>query len=140
MINNKTLLGGLAAGVLFFVLGFLVYGMLLKDFMAAHTNAEFMRPEEEMVWWAMIVSNFTFGILLALIISWSKTTGVIEAAKISAMVAVLFGLTIDLSFYSMSKMFSDLTVVFVDIASWTVMSAIGGAVIGWIMDMGKKES
>ena len=41
--------------------------------------------------------------------------------------------------YSMSNMFLNLPAVFVDIIVYTVMSAIGGVVVAFVMGIGKKE-
>ena len=69
MTNNKTLIGGLAGGVAFFLLGWLIYGILLMDYYAANTNQCAMRPMTDMVMWAMIVSNLAAGLLVATILS-----------------------------------------------------------------------
>ena len=138
MKTNKILLGGIAGGVSFFLLGWLIYGVLLMNFTMANYNQCSMRPMEEMVWWAMILSNLAFGFLLSLICSWSNTTRLIDGAKVGAIIGLLLALSIDLSFYSMSTMFSNLKAIFVDIIAYTVMTAIVGAVVGWVLGMGKK--
>lgn len=140
MNTNKTLLGGLAGGVTFFLLGGLIYGVLLKNFMSENCNQSFMRPMEEMIWWAMILSNLAQGFFLAIIIGWSKDTGLMSGAKMGGIIGLLLGLSIDTGFYAMSTMFLNPTAMLVDIIAVTVMTAIGGAVIGWVMGMGKKEA
>ena len=54
---TKIVIGGIVGGISFFFLGWLIYGVLLMDFMSEFSNTTFNRPEEEMVWWAMILSN-----------------------------------------------------------------------------------
>ncbi len=138
MNTNKVLLGGIVGGLAFFLLGWLIYGMLLGDFMTAHGNQCAMRPMEEMIWWAIIASNVVGALLLAVILDWSNRTGLAEGAKVGAIIGLLLGLSMDLSFYSMSTLFLDLQGLIVDILIYTIMSAIAGAVIGWVMAMGKK--
>ena len=138
MKTNKILLGGIAGGVAFFLLGWLVYGMLLMDYMTANYNQCAMRPMQDMIWWAMILSNLAFGFLLSIVFSWSNTTGVMAGAKVAGIIGLLLAISIDLSFYAMSTMYSNLTAVFVDIIVYTVMSAIAGVVVAWVMGMGKK--
>ncbi len=140
MNTNKILLGGIAGGIAFFFLGWVIYGMLLADFMASHGNQCAMRPMEEFIWWAMIVSNILGGILLAVILSWAGKSGLTEGLKVGAIVGILLGLSMDLNFYSMTIMFLDISGMIVDVISYTVMSAIGGAVVGWVMGMGKKQA
>jgi fluoride ion exporter CrcB/FEX len=138
MNTNKILSGGIAGGLAYFLLGWVIYGMALAGFMASHTNQCAIRPMEEMLWWAMILSNLIGGILLAMIISWAGSSSPGGGAKTGAIVGLLMGLCVDLSFYSMSTMYNDVSAVAVDILAYTVMSAIAGAVIGWVMGMGKK--
>ena len=124
MKTNKVLLGGIAGGVSFFLLGWLIYGILLMNFTKANYNQCSMRPMEEMVWWAMIFSNLAFGFLLAIVCSWSNTTRLMDGAKVGAIIGLLLAASIDLGFYAMSTMFSNLTAIFVDLISYTVMAAI----------------
>jgi hypothetical protein len=140
MKANKILLGGLAGGVASFLLGWLVYGVLLMDFWESNFNNCASRPMEEMVWWALIISNFASGFLLAFIFSWSNTKGWLDGARIAGIVALFMIISYDLSFYSMSTMFNSLNVVIIDIVVGTVFTAIIGAVIGLVMGMGKKEA
>ena len=139
MNTNKILLGGIAGGITFLLLGWVVYGMLLKDYMAANSNACVMRPETEIVWWAMLISNFAWGFLLALIFSWGNISGAAAGAKTAAIFGVLIGLCYDMLYYSITTMYSNLEVVCVDVLTGTVISAVGGAVIGAVM-AGKKAA
>jgi hypothetical protein len=132
-MNQKTILGGIAGGVAFFFLGWLIYGMLMKDFMAANTNSCFSRPEAEFVWWALIVSNLAWGFILALIFSWSNISSVAAGVKAAAIYGLLIGICYDMLFYSMTTMYSSMTTVIVDVIVGTIMSAIGGAVIAAVM-------
>ena len=138
MNPNKILLGAIAGAIAMFFLGWLIYGMALSSYMATHGNQCAMLPMEEFKWWAMIVSNLAAAILFALILSWSNRTGAAAGAKIGAITGLLLGISIDLSFYSMSNMFADLTHVCIDVAAYVVMSSLTAAVVGWVMGMGKK--
>ncbi|MBK6700875.1 MAG: hypothetical protein IPG55_13505 [Saprospiraceae bacterium] len=135
MTNNKTLIGGLAGGVAFFLLGWLIYGILLMDYYAANTNQCAMRPMTDMVMWAMIVSNLAAGLLVATILSWSNTSGMMAGAKIGAIVGLLVAVWMDFNFYSMSTMYSGLNPIFVDILVSAVYFALGGGIIAWVMGM-----
>jgi hypothetical protein len=138
MKTNKILLGGLAGGVTFFLLGWLVYGVLLMGFSKANYNQCAMRPMEEMVWWAMILSNLAFGFLLAIVFGWSNTASAASGAKVGGVLGILISLSVDLSFYATSSMFSNFTAVLVDLVAFSAMSAVAGLVVGWVLGMGKK--
>lgn len=132
-MNQKTILGGIAGGVAFFILGWLIYGTLMKDFMAANTNSCANRPEAEFVWWALIVSNLAWGFILALIFSWSNISSVAAGVKTAAIFGLLIGICYDMLFYSMTTMYSSMTMVIVDVIVGSIMSAIGGAAIAAVM-------
>ena len=124
----------------FFLLGWLVYGVLLKDYMAANYNQCATRPMQEMIWWAMILSNLAIGFLLSLVFSWSNTTGIKAGAKVAGIIGLLTSASYDLSSYSMSSMFHSFCVVLSDVVTYTVLLAIVGVVVAMVMGMGKKEA
>jgi hypothetical protein len=138
MKTNRILLGGLTGGVVFFLLGWIVYGMLLMDYMTANCKQCAARPMQEMIWWAMILSNMALGFLIALVLSWSETKSIMAGAKVAGIIGLLLSLSIDLSFYSMTTMYSSLIPIFVDVAAYTVMSAITGTAIVSVMGLVKK--
>jgi len=140
METSKILQGGIAGGVTFFLLGWLVYGILLSDYSAANYNQCAAKPMEDMVWWALMLSNLAFGFLISIVFSWSNSKGAMDGAKVGGIIGLLVALSIDLSIFSMSNMFSNFSVVLVDIIVYSVMAAIAGLVVALVMGMGKKET
>jgi hypothetical protein len=140
MNTNKILVGGIVGGVAFFFLGWLIYGILLAGYMAANGNTCIMRPMDQMIWWALILSNLMWGFLLAVIFNWSKTNGWMEGAKKAAIFGLLIGLSIDLGYYAMSTMYLNMTAIVVDVIASVVMTTIGGAVIAKAMSMVREEA
>ena len=138
MKTNKILFGALAGGVALFLLGWVIYGILLMDYSMANYNQCMNRPMMEMVWWAMIASNLALGFLLATIFSWSNTTGAMAGAKTAGIIGLLLGISMDLGFYSMTTMYASLSVILVDVIAYIVYLAIAGAVIAWVMGRVKK--
>ena len=138
MKTKKILLGGLAGGVTFFLLGWLIYGVLLMDYMTANSNQCASKPMGEMIFWALILSNLAYGFLIACVINWSNTTGVMSGVRIGAVVGFLFATSIDLSFYSMTNMYSNLTPLFVDIIVTIAITSVLGGVAAWVMAMVNK--
>ncbi|PJB56833.1 MAG: hypothetical protein CO098_12980, partial [Bacteroidetes bacterium CG_4_9_14_3_um_filter_41_19] len=65
---------------------------------------------------------------------------IIGGVKIAAIIGGLFALSIDLSFYSMTTLYSSFTPIIVDIIAFTIMSAITGGIIAWVMNIGKPEA
>lgn len=140
MKTKKILSGGLTAAILFFFLGWIIYGLLLADFMQNNFDQSIMKAEEDMVWWAMILSNLATGFLLAIILSWSNAKSFADGAKIGGITGILIALSVDLSFYSMSNMYNNLTAVFVDVIVVAVLWAIVGVAAVWVMGMVNKKA
>ncbi|MBA4411331.1 MAG: hypothetical protein C0397_18170 [Odoribacter sp.] len=128
-MNMKILKGTVIGGIVYFLLGWLVYGILLADFSLANYNQCAMRPMTDMIWWAMIVSNLVYALFLTLVLKWSGASGWMDGLKTGALFGLLFGVTIDLSFYSMTTMFNSIGGMVVDMVVTTVMAAIIGTVI-----------
>jgi hypothetical protein len=133
MKTNKILLGGVAGGVTFFLLGWLVYGILLSSYMTANLNQCAARPMTEMVWWAMILSNLALGFLLALVFTWSKIDNLKSGARVSAILGVLISASVDLGNYSMTNVYSSLSVIVVDVLVYTILLTITGIVVAKVI-------
>ena len=136
---KKVLLGALTGGIVFFFLGWLIYGILLMNFAKTNYNNCSERPMEEMVWWAMILSNLASGFLLSLVYYWTKSKGVLSGAKIGGIVGLLLAISMDLSMYSMSTMFLNITAMLVDIIVYTFMMTVSGILIAWVMGFVKAK-
>lgn len=137
-MDMKILRGTLSGGIAFFLLGWLVYGILLSDFMMSNYNQCPNRPMEEMIWWAMLLSNLIFAFFLTLILKWSGAKGLVDGLKTGALVGFLFAATIDLSFYSMTTMFNSFGALLVDLIVSTLMTTVIGAVI--VLLWGKEKT
>ena len=133
----KILRGTLFGGIVYFFLGWLVWGKLLMNFMSAHMNQCASRPDGEMFWWAIILSNLVAALLLTLILHWSKAKSIIDGLKFGALFGVLYASMIGFSFWSMTTMYSSIGVLLVDILVSTVVFAIVGLVI--VLAWGKAE-
>ena len=136
-MNMKIIRGTLFGGIAYFLLGWLVWGILLMDFYTANYSQVMNRPETDMVWWAMIVSNLATALLLTLILKWSGAKGIMDGLKIGAIVGFLFSLSIDLSFYSMTTMFNGFSGIVVDLIVNSAVMAVIALVI--VLTWGKEK-
>jgi len=130
MNTNKILVAGLIGGVFSFFFGWLVFGILLKDMMPSGM-ASVLRPEADMIMWAMIVSNLVWGLLMAFIfVQWANISTWMSGAKAGAILGLLIATAYDMNFYAMSTLFT-LQDVVMDIVMNTLFVAVMGAVVGW---------
>jgi hypothetical protein len=132
MKTSKILLSGLAGGVGFFFLGWLIYGILLMNFATINYNQCAARPMEDMVWWAMIVSNLAYAYLLAIIFNWAKVEGIVAGAKTAGIIGLFIAVSMDLSFYSMSTTFLNFKAVIIDIVVYTFITVLVGIIVALV--------
>jgi hypothetical protein len=137
-MNTKILRGTLFGGITFFLLGWLVYGILLADFSLSNYNQCMNRSMTDMVWWALIVSNLVYALLITLVLKWSGATSFIDGLRMGALFGLLFSISIDLSFYSMMTYFNNISGMVADIVASTFMSSVTGAVI--VLLWGKEKT
>jgi len=107
------------------------------DFLSANTNTCANRPNGEMIWWAIILSNLSAGLLLTLFLNWSKASGMISGLKLGAVFGLLYACIVDFSFWSMTTIFNSLTVLIVDVLISAFVLGIVGMVI--VLTWGKES-
>jgi len=141
MNTNKFLLSGIAGGVVFFLLGWLFYGMLFSNFFMEHAGPAkgVARAADHMLLLYIALGNFLFGFLLAYIISKAGITTVLSGAITSAIIGFLVSSSYDSVSYGTTWVSSRTSIV-ADIAIFTVTSAIAGAIVTWVAGMGKKTA
>ena len=140
MKTGSLLLGTLVSTLALFFLGWLIYGILMENFMAANTNRVAGRPMEEMVMWAILASNLAWGLLLSLINSWTGSLSFTSGAQKGAMAGLLSSFGFNFATYSMSTYFLNLSAVTVDAIVYAVMTCIAGGLSGWVMGRAARKN
>lgn len=135
----KILKGTVFGGIVYFFLGWIMYGILLADFTTNNFNQSTVRPNGEMIWWAIVVSSLIFGFLLTMAMKWSGPNGIVSGLKTGFLFGLLLGLSIDLSNYSMSTAFNNLPALVVDVATWSVIWAAMGLIVALIQGKEKAD-
>jgi hypothetical protein len=132
----KIIRGTIFGGIFYFFLGWVVYGMLLMDFFTSGLNQCLSRPMGDMVWWAMIASNLFATLFLTLFLYWSKAKSIVEGLLTGALFGFLFAGMINLSYWSMTTMFSSFTMLLADMAVSIAVFALTGMIV--VLTWGKK--
>jgi hypothetical protein len=130
-MNSKVLIGGFLAAVTYFILGFLIYGVLLKDTMATYFSCQ--RPMEEMNWTFLIIANLFGGWFLAYVFSRANIMTAAAGATMGAIMGLLLSISFDSSIYATSTMINNMTGIMIDVVLSIVMWGIAGSVVGWWM-------
>ncbi|MBK9478863.1 MAG: hypothetical protein IPO70_07390 [Bacteroidetes bacterium] len=140
MNTKKILLGSFAGAVTYFLLGWLIYGMLLMDYM---TNScpnipGLNRNESEMLLWVMFISNLLSAFLMAYIFDLAKISGWMNGMKQGAIIGFIITAAFDTGMYAMTFMLTK-NWLMIDVLASTVMAAIVGAVVAAVMGMSDKN-
>lgn len=132
MSTNKILIAGVIGGVIAFLLGFLIYGVLLQDFFASNVGSagDVARGDGEMLWIPLVLGHIAWGMLIALIFGrWAGIKTFITGAESGALIGLLVGATYNLINLGATNVLN-VTASLVDIGLTSVFTAIIGGVIG----------
>jgi hypothetical protein len=128
-----TVVGGIA----FFVLGFIIYGLILDPYvMKPHMNPDAQKlMRDPPMWIPLILANLVTAFLLAYIFDkWATIRTFAGGLTGGAVVMFLIALSFQLMFLAFMRMTDNASPVIADIVGSTVMGAIGGGVIGAVLD------
>jgi len=138
MNTNRILLAGVAGGIVFFLLGFLVYGVLLMKFFAANQGTAQGVMKDPPAMWALAIGNLAWGFLLALIFGrWAGITTLGTGAKAGAIIGALVATSYNFNSLGTTNV-TTLNAVLVDIVVFAIMNAIIGAVVARVLGSSKR--
>ena len=138
---KKLLMGGIVGGILFFGLGYLIYGNLLTGFFQKHpgTATGVDRAMADFEFLYLAIGNLAMGFLLAYVFVKSNVNSLAGGLVTGGIIGALVSVAYDCIMYGTTNIISK-TAMAADVAATTVMCAIVGAVVGMVLGMGKKAA
>ena len=137
---TRLLAAAVAGGITFFVLGFLIYGLLLENLMKPNMNTYPGLMNETPVWVPLVLANFVSALLLAYIFEkWAGIRTFAAGLQGGAVVWFLIALSFQLMFLAFMNLHKNYIPVVADIIGSTVMGAIGGGVIAMVLGLMNKS-
>jgi hypothetical protein len=136
-MNSKNyFLAGILGGIVYFLLGWLVYGMLLMNYMEENAGLALGVNRVEMLLWSIGLGSLLYGFFLSYIFSCvGQVKTAAAGAKSGAWVGFLVAGAIDFTMYGTTNI-TTLNAVAVDILAATVLASITGAVVAWVLGAG----
>jgi hypothetical protein len=134
----KIIRGTIVGGIAFFLLGWLFFGILFMDFFSSGMNQCASKPGGEMTWWALIASNLITALFLTLFLKWSGAKNIKDGFITGAIFGFLYAAAIDLSFWSMTTMYTNIKFLLADIAINTLLLTIVAIIIVLLWGKEKK--
>ncbi len=129
-MNTKTLLGALIAGVISFLIGWLIFGILLMDYytsnMVSYTGL-IKNPPDIL---PIAVANLVFGLLISWIFSIAGIKTVAKGFSTGFIIGFLMLLGFDLFLYAQFNLYNA-KILSIDIILNAILTGIVGAVLGW---------
>jgi hypothetical protein len=137
---KKLLMGGIVAAILYFGLGYLVYGKLLTDFMHTHPGKITIdRPMAQEDFMYLIIGNLLGGFLIAYIFLRANVRTAMAGLVMGGILGLLMSASFDCIIYGTTYAISRMGMA-ADVAASTVMSAITGAIVAMVMGAGNKTA
>ncbi len=135
---KKMLIATLAGGLAFFLLGGLIYEVILGGFYRANLGSATGVLRELPIWWAMVVSQLGLAAVVTYVFHHAHVATASDGLKKGAIFGLLLGIAMSFDLYAVSN-WSNATVAFVEPFVWAVRTALAGAVIGWTLGRGSSK-
>jgi hypothetical protein len=141
-MNMRILVATVAGGVTLFLLGWLVYGVLLSDFMKTNMvqyPGLMKEPMPDMV--PLVLANLVLAALFAFVFDYWASIRTFMSGLIGGVVLMfLISLYFDLSALSFMNLMKGITPVIVDVVAATSIGAITGGVVGLVLGLMHKPA
>ncbi|HVZ55200.1 MAG TPA: hypothetical protein VG870_00960 [Chitinophagaceae bacterium] len=135
-MSTKTWLGGLIAGILYFFIGWLVFGILTMDFyrtnMTPYTGISKNPPDMVFIG----LGNLAWGLLLAYVLNRSGVRSAAGGFTTGLVITLLMMLGVDLLNYATLNLYNQ-KLLGIDILLNALMGGVIGAVVGWWLGRGR---
>ncbi|HEY2866047.1 MAG TPA: hypothetical protein VGJ02_03050 [Pyrinomonadaceae bacterium] len=139
-MNTRIVVATVAGGAALFLLGFLVYGLLLEGWMRSQMIEYKGLMNETPNFVTLIIANIVWALLVALIFDrWASISTFVGGLIGGAMISFLMILYFDLMNASFMNLFTGSTALFVDVIAFTVIGAISGGVVAAVLGMMNKD-
>lgn len=135
---TKLIIGTVIAGIIYFFLGWLVYGILLADAMPLAEGMKELieRKPEEMDMGMMILSCLAWGLLLTYCLMKMGISNWQGGGMQSAILAAIISLSVGAGMVAMYT-YTNMQNTLIDVVANAVCSGISGAAAAWYLGRGK---
>ena len=131
---KKLVIGGITGGILYFFLGWLVYGNLLAEFMKTHpgTVTGVERAMEDMNWMYLVIGSLLSGFLIAFIFVKGNVDSLMNGLVTGVILGLLMSAAFDTIMYATTNIISK-KMMLADVLASGAVSGIVGAIVGLVL-------
>jgi uncharacterized membrane protein len=134
-VNKNFAIATLAGTVAFFILGYVLYGLLLMGFFQSNAGSAMGVSKETPDFLWLILGNLVTAAFLGVLLGWKGANDVASGAKAGALVGFLLSLGYGLTMFATSNI-SNLTATLVDPFVSAILFGVTGAVMGMMLGKG----
>lgn len=134
---KKVLTAGTVGGVLFFLLGWLVYGILLKDYFLKNNGSAGNLDRPEIIMVTVLLGSLLQGYLYSYVFNRASVTSLKDGMITGGILGFLISSAFDCMMYGTTLILSKHSLVG-DIIASTAIATVVGAVMGLVLDKMKK--
>ncbi len=134
---KKLLTGTIASAVTTYLLGWLIFGVLLMDFINDHSGMAGKLSKAEPTQLYLILGNLIMGLMVTYIFIKSNISSMVGGFMYGGIIGLLMSAGSNCITYSTTIAISK-TGMAADVIGTTVLFAVSGAVVGMVLGMGKK--
>lgn len=138
----RVLAATVAGGITFFILGFLIFGLILDPMvMKPNMNPEAVKfMKDPPVWAFLILGNFVAAFLLAYIFDkWATIRTFAGGLTAGAVIWFIIALYFQLMFAAFMNMSKSYVPAVADVIGTTILGAVAGGVVGLVLGMMDKD-
>ena len=137
---TRVLVATLAGAIVMFLLGYLIFGVLLQSYMQANVNQYEGMMKNPPNFMTLIVANLAFAWLLAFVADyWAGIRNFASGLKLGALITFPMVIWSDLLSESFMNLYIGFVPIIVNVLAATLMGAITGGVIGLVLGMFDKK-
>lgn len=125
---KKLITGGIAGGLVFFFLGWVVYGSLLEDFMRQNPGKMGLIGRKDPEFLYLIAGQLFYGFLLTYVLLKSNVNSIVSGLLTGAVIGFLLGAAVNLTMYGTTVVLSKKGLL-AELGAGILIAGIAGAVI-----------
>ena len=139
-MNIRVLAATVAGGITMTLLGWLIFGILLmnfmKGYMVQYPNLEKMPPD----WIALLLFNLAFAWLFAFVFDyWATISTFPGGVKGGALIMLPLAIGVEFQYMAFMNIYTSYLPVVINIVLVTILGAIAGGVIGLVLGAMNKK-
>ena len=140
-MNSRTILAALVGAIVSFLMGWLIYGLLLMDYMQGNvqTYEGLMKPEEDAMI-GYVLGSIIQAILMCYILNSAGVKSLGKGAIMGAIISLLISAWMGTFYLTAMNWYTSNTAFIVELLASGVMGLVIGGAIGWMLGRGSKAA